>query len=162
MSPVSNNDEIQMPSADGCSPSDLGARLTTSTVNGPLLPKSSTSGAQNIKVKTENVLSPARLSESEESGAGENRLKEKGTGCSEGEEKAAQAIQIIGPSNSHMKKSKFLVKEEIGDGVRRQGRSGRVSSFTRGNISPTMEKLDNFSTSKPLRPTRPASEKNGR
>nr|GMC92707.1 uncharacterized protein LOC109148070 [Ipomoea batatas] len=161
VSPVSNNDEIQMPSADGCSPSDLGARLTTSTVNGPPLPKGSTSGAQNIKVKTESVLSPARLSESEESGAGENRLKEKGTGCSEGEEKAAHAIQNIGPSNSHMKKSKFLVKEEIGDGVRRQGRSGRVSSFTRGNISPTMEKLDNLSTSKPLRPTRPTSEKNG-
>ncbi|RAL51173.1 hypothetical protein DM860_005529 [Cuscuta australis] len=158
VSPVSNNDEIQM-SSDGCSPSDFGARLTTSAVNHSLLPKGTVNESHNGKVKTECVLSPTRLSDSEESGAGENKLEDKGIGYSEGEEKAAPAVQTLGPSASHMK-NKFLDKDEIGDGVRRQGRSGRVSSFTRGNISPTMEKPDNLSTTKPLRPTKPI-EKNG-
>ncbi|CAH9147392.1 unnamed protein product [Cuscuta epithymum] len=159
VSPVSNNDEIQL-SSDGCSPSDFGARLTTSAVNGSILPKPPTNGAQNLKVKTESILSPARLSESEESGACENKLKDKVIVCSEGEEKAGNTVPTIGPSPSHMKKNKFLAREEIGDGVRRQGRSGRVSSFTRGNISPTTEKLDILSTPKPLRPTKHV-EKNG-
>ncbi|XP_031115676.1 uncharacterized protein LOC116019553 [Ipomoea triloba] len=159
VSPVSNNDEMQM-SSEGCSPSDFGARSTYNTVNGSLLSKGATSGTQSFKVKPESVLSPGRLSESEESGVGENRFKEKGTGNSEGEEKTVNGIQNTRPPMAHAKKNKLLVKDNVGDGVRRQGRSGRGSSFARGDISPAKEKLDNLSMPKPLRGMRPASDKN--
>ncbi|XP_070031362.1 uncharacterized protein [Nicotiana tomentosiformis] len=160
ISPVSNQDEVEVPS-EACSPSDFGARLTPGVTSGSILSKAANNVTQNLKVKAESVLSPARLSESEESGAGENRLKEKGGSTCEGEEKIVNTVQSNGISTSHMKKNKFLVKEEIGDGVRRQGRSGRGSAFSRSSISPTREKFENQVTAKPLRNSRPASEKHG-
>ncbi|KAI3470617.1 hypothetical protein Pfo_027280 [Paulownia fortunei] len=147
--PVSSHDDVQMQS-EGCSPSDFGPRLSTGA-----------SGNQNSKVKPENVLSPARLSESEESGAGDIRIKEKGLGSGDGEEKDANTGQNVGPSAIPIKKNKIMVKEEIGDGVRRQGRSGRVSPFSRASISPTREKLDNVGPTKSQRNARSGSDKNG-
>ncbi|XP_060184209.1 uncharacterized protein LOC132613929 isoform X1 [Lycium barbarum] len=160
ISPVSNQDEVEVPS-EACSPSDFGARLTPGVTSGSILTKAVSNVTQNLKVKAESVLSPARLSESEESGAGESRLKEKGGGTCEGEEKTVNTVQSNGMSTSHMKKNKFLVKEETGDGVRRQGRSGRGSVFSRSSISPTREKFENQVTAKPLRNSRAASEKHG-
>ncbi|KAL3520888.1 hypothetical protein ACH5RR_019037 [Cinchona calisaya] len=160
VSPVSNHDELQTPS-EGCSPSDFGSRWTASGTDISLLPKGSAIGAQNIKAKPENVSSPARFSESEESGAGENRFKEKAAGSSELEDKAVNAAQSVGTPPMLLKKNKFLVQEEIGDGIRRQGRSGRGSSTSRASMSPVSEKLDSAPTTKPLRNMRPASDKNG-
>ncbi|CAN4114413.1 unnamed protein product [Withania somnifera] len=160
ISPVSNQDEVEVPS-EACSPSDFGDRLTPGVTSGPIFSKAASNLMQNLKVKAESVLSPARLSESEESGAGESRLKEKGGVTCEGEEKTVNTVQSNGVSTSHTKKNKFLVKEETGDGVRRQGRSGRGSAFSRSSISPTTEKFENQVTVKPLRNSRPASEKHG-
>ncbi|KAK4359680.1 hypothetical protein RND71_021909 [Anisodus tanguticus] len=160
ISPVSNQDEVEVPS-EACSPSDFGARLTPGVTSGSILSKAASNVTQNLKVKAESVLSPARLSESEESGAGESRLKEKGGGTCEGEEKTVNTVQSNGISTSHTKKNKLLVKEETGDGVRRQGRSGRCSAFSRNSMSPTREKFENQVTAKPLRNSRPASEKHG-
>ncbi|KAJ4720590.1 Spectrin beta chain, brain [Melia azedarach] len=162
VSPVSNLDEGQI-SSEGCTPSDLGARMSSVGSNGLLIPRGVTNGTQLIKVKQEIVSSPVRLSESEESGVGENRdsrLKEKGTGSSEVDERATTAVQSVGSSLLLTKKSKTLNKEEIGDGVRRQGRSGRGSSYSRACVSPTREKLENSSCSKLLKSTRPGSDKN--
>ncbi|XP_057979002.1 uncharacterized protein LOC131165336 isoform X2 [Malania oleifera] len=159
VSPVSNHDELQM-SSEGCPPTDFGARITSNVTNGSHLAKSVANGTQQFKVKLENVSSPARLSESEESGAGENRLKEKGMGNCEGEERAANAVQNVGPVLASQK-NKTLSKEETGDGVRRQGRTGRGSSFSRASISPMREKLETPATMKPLRSTRPSTDKNG-
>lgn len=79
------------------------------------------------------------------------------------EEKAINAVQNGGPSAATLtKKNKFLIKDEIGDGVQRQGRSGRGSSFSRVSMSPVREKVDKTSTTKPFRSARPSSEKNGR
>ncbi|XAR53508.1 hypothetical protein NMG60_11022095 [Bertholletia excelsa] len=157
VSPVSNHEELQM-SSGGCSPSDFGSRMNAVGINGSLF-RGVANGTQQLKVKLENVSSPARFSESEESGAGENRLKEKVTGSGELEEKVS-AVQNSGLAVLIPKKNKSLTKEEITDGVRRQGRSGRGSS-SMANNSPTMEKLENAPTAKPLRSTRPGSDKNG-
>lgn len=159
--PVSNNDEVPMQS-EGCSPSDFGPRVSIGGINASLLPKSAANGNQNFKVKPENVPSPARLSESEESGAGENRMNDKGVGSRDLEERTANAGQSVGPSAISIKKNKIMAKEDIGDGVRRQGRSGRVSPFSRASISPTREKLDNVVPTKPLRNARSGSDKTGR
>ncbi|XP_052198916.1 uncharacterized protein LOC127806014 isoform X2 [Diospyros lotus] len=159
LSPVSNHEEMQM-SSEGCSPSDYN-KINSRSMNGPLLFHGMANGNQQIKVKLENVSSPARFSESEESGAGDNRLREKVMAGGEVEEKV-NAVQNTGLSSFfHAKKNKSVSKEEIGDGVRRQGRTGRASSFPVANISPVREKLDNTATTKPLRTTKPGSDKSG-
>ncbi|KAL8050498.1 hypothetical protein ABFS82_06G085900 [Erythranthe guttata] len=158
--PVSNHDEVQIQS-EGSSPSDFGPRVNIGGINASLLSKSAANGNPNFKVKPENYPSPARLSESEESGAGENRINDKGLGSRDLEEKFVNAGQSAGPSVIPRKKNKIMVKEDIGDGVRRQGRSGRVSPFSRGSISPTREKLDNVVPTKPLQNVRSGSDKSG-
>ncbi|KAL1557763.1 hypothetical protein AAHA92_08306 [Salvia divinorum] len=154
--PVSSNDEVQMQS-EGSSPTDFGPRISIGGINSSVLTKSSASGSQNFKVRSENISSPARLSESEESGAGESRINDKGVGSRDQEERTANA----GPSTIPIKKNKIVAKEDISDGVRRQGRSGRVSSFSRASISPTREKLDTVVATKPFRNARSGSEKSG-
>lgn len=158
--PVPNHDDVLM-QAEGGSPSDFSPRLSTGATSASLPTKSSGSGNQNSKAKPENVSSP-RLSESEESGAVQFRIKEKGIGNPDAEEKDANASPNVVPSAIPMKKNKIMVKEEIGDGVRRQGRSGRVSPFSRASISSTREKLDTVVPTKPLRNARSGSDKNGR
>lgn len=159
--PVSNNDEMQM-QTEGCSPTDFGPRINSGGINASILPKSAANGSQNFKVRPENVPSPARLSESEESGVGENRMNDRGVVSRDPEERTAHAGQSVGPSTIPIKKNKIVAKEDISDGVRRQGRSGRVSPFSRASISPTREKLDNVVATKPLRNARSSSEKSGR
>ncbi|XP_041992048.1 uncharacterized protein LOC121742961 isoform X1 [Salvia splendens] len=158
--PVSNNDEMQMQS-EGCSPTEFGPRISIGGISTSLLTKSITNGSQNFKVKSEYISSPARLSESEESGAGDNRINDKCVGSSDLEERTANAGQSVGPSTIPIKKNKIVAKEDITDGVRRQGRSGRVSPFSRASISPTREKMDNVVPTKPLRNARSGFEKSG-
>ncbi|KAL2541497.1 hypothetical protein Adt_02475 [Abeliophyllum distichum] len=157
---VSNHDELQMQS-EGMSPTDFGARLSSCGNNPPLLSKNAANGIQNFKPKSGNLPSPARLSESEESGAGENRMKEKPVGSGYVDKNAASAGQDAGPSATISKKNKVVVKEENGDGVRRQGQNGRVSPFSRASISPMRDKLDNAAPAKPLRNARSGSDKSG-
>lgn len=163
--PVSNNDEVQT-SSEGRSPSDLGARITSFGTNGSVLSRGVANGSQQLRVKSENILSPARLSESEESGAVENResrLKEKGPGSGEVDDRAANAVQNAGPSILVTKKSKIIIKEETNnDGVRRQGRSGRGSSFSRASNSPMREKLESVASAKPPKSTKPGFERSSR
>ncbi|KAF5446282.1 hypothetical protein F2P56_031919 [Juglans regia] len=157
VSPVSTHDEVKM-SSEGCSPSDLGARATSIGTNGSLLARND----KHFRVKREHVSSPARLSESEESGAGENlesRLKGKGSGSFVADERGVNSVQNAVPSVLFTKKNKVINKEKTGDGVHRQGRSGRGSLVSRVSISPMGEKLDTLA--KPPRSTRLASEKNG-
>lgn len=159
--PVSNNDDVQTQS-EGCSPPDFGPRISIGGANAPPLPKSAVSGNQNYKLKSENVSSPARLSEGEESGASESRMNDKCVGSKDVVERTSNAAPSVGSSAFPMKKNKILPKEDIGDGVRRQGRSGRVSPFSRASISPTREKLDNVVPNKPLRNPRSGPDKTGR
>jgi len=159
VSPTSNHDEVQI-SPDGCG-SDFSPRIP-SGMNGSLPVRNMSGSSQQLKVKLENAQSPARLSECEENSAGESRLKDKTPGGSEADERSMNGHHHVSPSSFLTKKSKLAVKEDIGDGVRRQGRTGRGSSFSRNSMSPMREKLDNPAIGKPVRSTRPGSEKNGR
>ncbi|KAF7820425.1 uncharacterized protein G2W53_025880 [Senna tora] len=162
VSPVLNSDEVQMP-LEGCSPSDVSTRMTSAPTSGSLLSKGAANGVLQGRVKQENVSSPAKLSEGEEPDAGENgegKLKEKGLE-SEVEERTVNNSQNISSPALAMRKNKMPNKEESGDGLRRQGRSNRGSSILRTSISPTKEKLENTTLTKPLKSMKPASEKNG-
>ncbi|KAG6578818.1 hypothetical protein SDJN03_23266, partial [Cucurbita argyrosperma subsp. sororia] len=162
LSPVPNHDDVQ--GSEG-SPSDLGGRIASPVAGGSFLSRNLSIGSHQVRVKQEVVSSPARLSESEESGAGENhdsQLKEKGSVCREPEERMlAPAAQNNVPNIFHSVKNKVLIKEGIGDSGRRQGRSGRGSSFSRVSVSPAREKLETPTLTKPLKIARLGSEKNG-
>ncbi|XP_042511995.1 uncharacterized protein LOC122087076 isoform X2 [Macadamia integrifolia] len=159
--PVSNTDEAQI-SSESFPPSDIGGRLNSNEPNGSVLARGASNNTQQCKMKLESVPSPARLSESEESGAGENKFIEKGLDNTELEDRGINAVQKVGPFSLPTKKNKIFVKEEIGDGVRRQGRSGRSSSLSRVGVPPVREKSENTATTKPLRSTRPGCDKNER
>ncbi|KAK4593328.1 hypothetical protein RGQ29_017447 [Quercus rubra] len=163
VSPVSSNDEVQI-SSEGGLPSDLCARVTSIGSNGSNGLLLARNGIKQFRVKHEHVSSPARLSESEETGASENlesRLNDKGLGKFEVDEKAINSLQNVVPPILFTKKNKALNKEETGDGVRRQGRSGRGTSVSRAINSPITEKLETSASTKPPRSTRPSSEKSG-
>lgn len=163
LTPVSNHDDVQ--GSEG-SPSDLGGRMASPVAGGSFLARNLSIGSQQVRVKQEVVSSPARLSESEESGAGENhesQLKERGSVNGEPEERMLVPSAQNNASNIfHSVKNKGLDKEEIGDCARRQGRSGRGSSFSRVSVSPAREKLETPTLTKPLKSARLGSEKNGR
>lgn len=155
VSPVSNHDDSPTLS-EGFPASDIGTKLTTSEASGTLIAKSMSNNSQQLKLKSENVPSPAGLSESEESGGGENKSKEKGVDNIEMEDRPMNVVQKVGAFT--MKKNKIVIKEEIGDGVRRQGRSGRGLAQSRG-VPSAREKFENTATTKPLRNTKPGSDK---
>ncbi|KAJ6900834.1 hypothetical protein NC652_026813 [Populus alba x Populus x berolinensis] len=158
VSPVSNHDEGQMSSERGHI-SEFSTRVSSAGINGPPLAKDVVNGTKQVRVKHENVSSPSRLSESEESGAGENhegKPKEKGTGSGAVEERSLN--QNVVPSLLLTKKSKMLNREDTSDGGRRQGRTGRGASSSRISISPMRE---NPASTKPLRSTKPISDKSG-
>jgi hypothetical protein len=157
VSPVSNHAEAQI-SSQSFVTTDFSAKTSAVGTNGSQMPSSVDNNNLKFKRQLENVSSPFGLSESEESGAGESKLKEKGI---DNVEVALTANRKAGPFVVPTKKNKIL-SNEIGDGVRRQGRSGRGSSLTRPEIPSMREKLENLSMTKPLQSVRPSSEKNRR
>ncbi|KAJ6428770.1 hypothetical protein OIU84_020439 [Salix udensis] len=115
VSPVSNHDEGQMSSERG-HVSDFSTRVTSSGIDGPPLAKDLLNGTTQIRVKHENIPSPSRLSESEESGAGENREgkpKDKRTGSSGVEERSMNQNAV--PSLLLTKKNKTPSREDTGE-----------------------------------------------
>lgn len=119
--------------------------------------RSAGSSPQQIKLKGEPSPSAA-LSESEESGVAEVKPKEKGRKPEERDMKAGQNVPKV--SNLVTRKSKLVSGEELGDGVRRQGRTGRGLNATRSQKPMAFEKLGN--TAKQLRSARLGSDKNER
>nr|XP_043635419.1 uncharacterized protein LOC122606635 isoform X2 [Erigeron canadensis] len=79
--PVPNQDQNQS-SFENCSPSDVGARLTSDGTNGSPISKNATNGLQKVIVKFDNVQSPPQSSGNEESVGGETRFTEKKLGNS--------------------------------------------------------------------------------
>ncbi|KAL3649735.1 hypothetical protein CASFOL_006138 [Castilleja foliolosa] len=159
--PLSNHDEVH-PQYEGCTPSDLGSpRINIVGANASHPSKSAANGDQYFKVKPENVPSLVRLSENEESGASEIRINHKCVVSRDLEDSITNAGQAVGASAIPIKKNKIMAKEGTGDGVRRQGRSGRVSPFSRPSISPTRGKLDTVVPAKPFQNERSSSDKIG-
>ncbi|XP_031499746.1 uncharacterized protein LOC116264010 isoform X2 [Nymphaea colorata] len=134
--PVPNSDESQL---DAFTSSDTGARLISGEANGSGPLRRISSASPQFKLKAESVLSPAGFSESEDSGV-LDKSKEKGK-ISEAEDRAVSSVQkaasFVVPS-----KKKSLMKEETGDGVRRQGRTGRGSAMSRSCLPHSREKVD--------------------
>ncbi|XVF05181.1 hypothetical protein REPUB_Repub05bG0149500 [Reevesia pubescens] len=156
VSPVSNA-EAQILS-QGLATPDFGARASTGT-GGLLLGSSVDNATPKIKREPENVSSPFGLSESEESGAGDSKSKEKGI---DGSEVTLPVSQKAGAFLLPTRKNKMSTNEN-GDGVRRQGRSGSSAPpLTKQGLHPVKEKLENITTTKLIQSARPASDKNGR
>ncbi|KAL5974674.1 hypothetical protein ACLOJK_031344 [Asimina triloba] len=160
VSPISNQEEPQV-SPEGFPAADVGARSTSTEPNGPILSKGVSSDSLQFKTKLENAQSPAGLlSESEESGAGENKPRVKGVENGEIEDGPmnGNALQKV-TAFSLPKKNKMPIKDELGDCVRRQGRSGRVTTPSRPSTPLTGDKLENAVLGKPIRGTKPGSDK---
>ncbi|XP_044483678.1 uncharacterized protein LOC123209625 [Mangifera indica] len=153
VSPVSKN-EVQPPS-QGFSASDFGAKTSAFGTNGSLLSSSIDNNTPKIKREFENVSSPFGFSESEESGAGDNKLKEKEI---QGDDGALSVAHKVRSFTLPRVKNKILTSE-IGDGVRIKGRSVSGSLLTRPSIHMIREKLENVPTTKPLQSMRPTSDK---
>ncbi|TYG55771.1 hypothetical protein ES288_D08G009800v1 [Gossypium darwinii] len=153
LTPTSNA-EAQI-SNQGFATPDFGARASIGT-GGSVLGSNVDNVTPRIKREPENVSSPFGFSESEESGAGDNKSKEKGIDCSE---VTLPASQKAGSFLLPTRKNKMSTIE-IGDGVRRQGRTGSSTpSLTKPGVPPMREKLENITT-KPIQSARSASDKN--
>ncbi|KAG6778205.1 hypothetical protein POTOM_018059 [Populus tomentosa] len=155
MAPGSNHIESQM-SSQGFPTSECSARTSSIGTKGSLIASNLDTNTPKFKRELESVPSPFGLSESEESGAGENKPKDKGT---DGSEVSLSASQKVGTFVLPARKNKSSTNE-IGDGVRRQGRSGRGSSLTRPGTHTVREKLENLPAVKPLQSSKAASDKN--
>lgn len=154
VSPISGHDEPQTVGG-GSLVSEVGSRLQATGV------------PCQSKIKLENVTSPAILSESEESGAIENRFKEKVINDDDDVEGVLNTTRKVSMLALPIKKNK-LPKEDIGDGVRRLGRSGRglsqskpKSKFKAG-FSLVKEKPEINHASKPMRNGRSSSNRSER
>lgn len=154
VSPVSNFDEGQ---AEGLVALDIGARLSSIGSSG-VLPNRAILNNTHLKLKPENVPSSAAPSESEESGALETKSKEKGIDNGEFEEGTPDAAHKAALPT---KKNKFSPREESGDGIRRQGRSGRGAIQSKACLQLSKEKsgAGSLETAKPLKSGRLISDK---
>ncbi|XP_010912280.1 uncharacterized protein [Elaeis guineensis] len=161
VSPVSNFDEAQI-LPEGFAASDVGARLTTVESGGPVPSRGISNNTLQSNLKPDNQPSPAGLSESEESGAIGNKLKEKGIDNIELEDGPLNTVHKTMAFVLPSKKNKVPSKEEIGDGVRRQGRSGRGSMQSKACLTLTKEKSEHIDTAKPLKSGRSGSDKSER
>ncbi|XP_057467229.1 uncharacterized protein LOC130756685 isoform X3 [Actinidia eriantha] len=118
----------------------------------------SSNSPQQVKSKGDHF-STAALSESEESGAAEVKPRDKGKKTDEVDEKASPNVQKVSALVLPPRKNKLVSGDDLGDGVRRQGRTGRVLTSTRSLMPMTGEKLGNVGTAKQLRSARLSFER---
>ncbi|GMH16532.1 hypothetical protein Nepgr_018373 [Nepenthes gracilis] len=120
--------------------------------NGQTVARCFPSSSQQVKLKNDHIASAA-LSESEESGVADIKSKDKKRMFDEVDDKAGAAGQNV-PKGSYRvppsRKNKLITGEDIGDGVRRQGRTGRGLTSTRSLAAPSFEKLGNVEMVKQL------------
>ncbi|KAG6769946.1 hypothetical protein POTOM_025613 [Populus tomentosa] len=151
--PIVNNDESPtLDSVSDVSGNEIGVGFAR---------RLSGNSPQQVKLKGD-TLSSAVLSESEESGATEVKSKDKSRKSDEIDEKAGQNVQKISPLGLPSRKNKLVSGEDIGDGVRRQGRTGRGFTSTRSLVPTAVDKLGNVGTAKQLRSARLGFDKNER
>lgn len=144
VSPASRNLEVQV-SSEGCLTSDFSVKGSSVGNNGFQLASSVDNSTPKYKRTPDDISSPFGLSESEESGAGENRTQEKGVNGSD----FAVAVDKDGASILQRRKNK-IPTDEPGDSVQRQGRTGRILSLTRPDLPPGREKSENPPILKPV------------
>lgn len=143
-------------------PTPTGARSnpSTSPVAGLVKRVASTAALSQIKSKPDRVASPAGISESDDSEGADIKAKEKWKKHVDSEGRFAPVNQKMAPLFSPGKKSRVGPKEEGGDGMRRQGRSGRALIAVRDSANVThIEKGDPSANAKQLRSARPGTDK---
>ncbi|XP_059633157.1 uncharacterized protein LOC132275956 [Cornus florida] len=113
---------------------------------------------QPVKLKGDHF-PMAALSESKESGATETKYRDKIKKSDEMDGKAGQNVQKVSALVLPPRKNKLVSGEELGDGVRRQGRTGRGFTSTRSLMPMTVQKLGNMGTAKQLRSARVSFDK---
>ncbi|XAR53455.1 hypothetical protein NMG60_11022011 [Bertholletia excelsa] len=118
-----------------------------------LIRRMSSNSPQQIKIKGDHF-SSAALSESEESGAAEVKSRERVRKTDELDEKANQNTQKVSTLVLPPRKNKPVNGDDLGEGVHRQGRTGRGSTSTRSLVPMTVEKVGNMGTAKQLRSAR--------
>ncbi|XP_027909430.1 uncharacterized protein LOC114168718 isoform X2 [Vigna unguiculata] len=149
VSPASRNLEVQA-SSEGCLTSDFSVKASSAGNNGFPLPSSVDHSNPKYKRPPDDISSPFGLSESEESGAGENKIKEKGVNGSD----FAMAPDKAGSSMFQMRKTK-ISNDESGDSVQRHGRNGRNLSLVRPGLPSGREKAENGPIMKPVQDMKP-------
>ncbi|XP_065865954.1 uncharacterized protein [Euphorbia lathyris] len=154
VAPVSSPADAHI-SSQGFKANDFNPKTSLITTK-TLVANSMGNGIPKFKRERESVRSPFEFSESEESGAGENKPKAKKADSGEA---ARAATQKVGSFPLPATKNK-LPANDIGDGVRRQGRSGRGMWIARPGIHTVREKLENLPTTKPIQHVKAASDKN--
>lgn len=105
---------------------------------------------QQVKSKSD-LFSAAALSESEESGAAEIKSGDKVKKNDEVHEKPSHNVQKVSTLVLQPRKNKLVNGDDLGDGVRRQGRSGRGFTSSRSLMPMAVERLSNVGTAKQLR-----------
>ncbi|XP_019448826.1 PREDICTED: uncharacterized protein LOC109351715 isoform X1 [Lupinus angustifolius] len=148
VSPVSRTLEIQV-SSEGCLTSDSNVKPSGEN-NGFQMASSTENSTPKYKRTLDDISSPFGLSENEESGARENKIKEKGVNSND----FAMAPEKAGPSMLHTRKNK-IPTDEFGDYVQKQGRTGRSLSLIKPGLPSGREKSENLPITKPVQDMRP-------
>ncbi|KAL2650067.1 hypothetical protein R1flu_018195 [Riccia fluitans] len=166
--PIATTNESPV-NRDNGAPS-VGARSSTGLASGSGVARrvsvSGTHAHPQTKPKvTERVTTSVGLSESDESEDDAEKAKEKPKKQGDWEQKPAPPNgQKMGSLAAPAKKTRVATKEEgVGDGVRRQGRSGRGAVGPRTSmVSPVVEKVEPSGNAKQLRSVRVGPEKHER
>lgn len=106
--------------------------------------------------------SPAAFSESEGSGAAEIKSRDRNKKCDELDEKSVQNVQKMAALLLPPRKNKAVIADDQGDGVRRQGRTGRGFISSRSLLPLSVEKIGNVGTTKQIRSSRLGHDKTER
>uniref|UniRef100_M4CQY5 Ribosomal protein n=1 Tax=Brassica campestris TaxID=3711 RepID=M4CQY5_BRACM len=135
-------------SPQGFATSEFSPRASPRTT-GPL----SVVDSSSLKMKREpkNASSPYGFSESEDSGAGDNKTRERAL--------ASGDLFTTPKTGSPLKKNKMQTSHK-GGGAWKQGKSESVSSLTTPGFHPMIVKSENLTLEKPLHNVKIASDKN--
>ncbi|WZY80932.1 hypothetical protein YC2023_027316 [Brassica napus] len=135
-------------SPQGFATSEFSPRASPGTT-GPL----SVVDSSSLKMKREpkNASSPYGFSESEDSGAGDNKTRERAL--------ASGDLFTTPKTGSPLKKNKMQTSHK-GGGAWKQGKSESVSSLTTPGFHPMIVKSENLTLEKPLHNVKIASDKN--
>ncbi|GLU10080.1 hypothetical protein SLE2022_269060 [Rubroshorea leprosula] len=139
-----------IPNNDEAPSSDTVSDVTGNEIGSGFARRLHSSSPQQIKLK-DDTLSLAGLSESEESGAAEIKSKERVNKSDQIDEKAGQNVQKMSTIVLPSRKNKLISGKDLGDGVRRQGRTGRGFTSARSLMPMTVERIGNVGTAKQLR-----------
>ncbi|KAL1188620.1 hypothetical protein V5N11_016163 [Cardamine amara subsp. amara] len=150
VSPVIKHAESKI-SAQGFAASDFSPRASPGTTG-----SQSVADSSPLKMKRElkNASSPYGLSESEDSGAGDNKTRERALASGD-----LFTTPKTGSLLLPVRKNKIQTSHK-GGGTWKQGKSESVSSLTTPGFHPIMVKSENLPVEKPLHNIKIASDKN--